>query len=110
MSEQLSQQPEQLKQQFTERIVALQQRIDSIHQDFADGRHADWSEQAGERENDEVLNALESEAKVEIQQLSNAITLINNGNYGYCQTCGEEINPKRLAVQPAAIKCIKCAD
>jgi DnaK suppressor protein len=101
---------EQLKQQFTQRIIALQHRISSIHQNFADGRNADWSEQAGERENDEVLNALESEAKVEIQQLSNAITRIEQGNYGICPSCGEEIAPKRLNVQPAALKCIICAD
>lgn len=99
----------QLKETFTKRIVELQKRIDSIHQDFADGRAADWSEQAGERENDEVLNALESEAKVEIQQLSNAITRIETGHYGTCQRCGENIAPKRLAVQPAAIECINCA-
>ncbi len=101
---------EQLKAQFTKRIIELQQRVNSIHQDFADGRNADWAEQAGERENDEVLNALESEAKVEIQQLSNAIKLINEGNYGICQACGEGIAKKRLAVQPAALKCIQCAD
>ncbi|NMP30572.1 TraR/DksA family transcriptional regulator [Thalassotalea sp. M1531] len=101
---------EQLKQQFTKRIVELQKRIDSIHHDFANGRHADWSEQAGERENDEVLNALESEAKIEIQQLSNAILRIDNDTYGYCGTCGEAINEQRLAVQPSATKCIKCAD
>ena len=99
-----------LKAQFTERIVALQKRIDSIHQDFADGRNADWAEQARERENDEVLNALESEAKVEIQQLSNAISRIDAGSYGICQTCGEDIAEQRLVVQPAAIKCINCAD
>lgn len=101
---------EQLKAQFTQRIIELQQRIDSIHKDFAKGRDADWAEQAGERENDEVLNALESEAKIEIQQLSNAITRMESGNYGICQTCGEDIAKQRLQVQPAALKCIHCAD
>jgi len=101
---------EQLKIQFTQRIVELQQRIGAIHQDFADGRDADWSEQAGERENDEVLNALESEAKVEIQHLSNAITRMENGTYGVCQACGEDIDPQRLNVLPAAEMCIKCAE
>ena len=101
---------EQLKTQFTQRIVELQERISAIHRDFADGRAADWSEQAGERENDEVLNALESEAKVEIQHLSNAITRMENGNYGVCQACGEAIAKQRLAVQPAAEKCIQCAE
>lgn len=101
---------EQLKAQFTERIVELQKRIDSIHQDFADGRNADWAEQARERENDEVLNALESEAKVEIQLLSNAIMRIDTGSYGICQQCGEAIAKQRLAVQPSAIMCVSCAD
>jgi len=101
---------EQLKIQFTQRIIELQHRVDSIHQDFASGRNADWAEQAGERENDEVLNALESEAKVEIQQLSNAIIRLESGDYGICQTCGENIAKQRLQVQPSAIKCITCAD
>ncbi|WP_206482965.1 TraR/DksA C4-type zinc finger protein [Thalassotalea sp. G2M2-11] len=101
---------QELKQQFTERIIELQQRVEAIHQDFAQGRDADWSEQAGERENDEVLNALESEAKVEIQQLSLALNKIKQGNYGICEGCGEAIAPERLNVQPAAIKCVQCAE
>lgn len=101
---------QELKAQFTKRIVELQQRIESIHSDFAQANESDWAELASERENDEVLNALESEAKVEIQQLSNAINRIESGNYGICQTCGEDIAPRRLEVQPAAIQCITCAE
>ncbi len=100
---------QELKKQLTERIVELQQRVNAIHQDFAQGRNADWSEQAGERENDEVLNALESEAKIEIQQLSNVINKIDQGVYGICEDCGEAIARQRLAVQPAASKCVQCA-
>jgi len=100
---------EQLKKQFTERIIELQKRIDAIHKDVASEKSADWSELAGERENDEVLNALESEAKVEIQHLSAAIQHIDNGHYGLCADCGEAIAEKRLAIQPAALKCIGCA-
>ena len=101
---------EQLKEDFTQRIIALQARVNSIHGDFADGRNADWAEQASERENDEVLNALESEAKIEIQQLSNAITRIEDGSYGTCTVCGNDIAIARLNVQPAATKCIQCAE
>jgi DnaK suppressor protein len=101
---------EQLKSDFTTRIIELQARVSSIHGDFAEGRDSDWAEGACERENDEVLNALETEAKVEIQQLSNAITRIEAGSYGTCVGCGEDIAHERLKVQPAATKCIQCAD
>ncbi|EPL4466578.1 MULTISPECIES: TraR/DksA family transcriptional regulator [Providencia] len=30
-------------------------------------------------------------------------------DYGYCVQCGEDINPKRLDVNPCVIKCINCA-
>lgn len=101
---------EQLKAQFTQRIVELQKRIGAIHRDFADGRDADSAEQASERENDEVLNALESEAKIEIHHLSNAIMRMENGSYGVCQACGENIDPQRLKVQPVAEKCVQCVE
>ena len=67
---------QKLRDEFSQRIVSLQQRVDAIHQDFAKGRNADWSEQASERENDEVLNALESEAKVEIDRFIDALISI----------------------------------
>jgi len=101
---------DQIKKQLTTRLIELQKRIAAIHKDFAKGRDADWAEQAGERENDEVLNALESEAKVEIQQLSNAITRIESGNYGTCEQCGENISKARLEVRPEALRCINCAE
>lgn len=99
-----------LKIEFTQRIVELQSRVESIHEDFAEGKAATWSEQAGDRENDEVLNALESEAKIEIQKLSNAILSIEAGTYGICSECNQKIAKARLKVQPSATKCIKCAE
>jgi DnaK suppressor protein len=35
---------------------------------------------------------------------------MENGSYGICQSCGDEIAKQRLEVQPAATHCIKCAD
>lgn len=33
---------------------------------------------------------------------------LNNDDYGYCEECGEKINPKRLMVMPEATLCIDC--
>jgi DnaK suppressor protein len=39
-----------------------------------------------------------------------ALNRIDRGEYGYCQQCGEDINVKRLEVQPWARHCLKCQE
>jgi DnaK suppressor protein len=34
--------------------------------------------------------------------------VMNNHDFGYCEECGERINPKRLLVMPEATLCIDC--
>ena len=38
-----------------------------------------------------------------------AIKRIDEGEYGYCTACGEEIAEKRLAADPIVATCIACA-
>lgn len=38
-----------------------------------------------------------------------ALSRIEDGDYGYCADCGEEISEKRLELSPAAALCIRCA-
>ena len=45
----------------------------------------------------------------ELMRIEQALTRIVNGDFGYCEECGEEINQKRLEVDPAALFCMKCA-
>jgi DnaK suppressor protein len=44
-----------------------------------------------------------------IRQIKAALARIDTGDYGYCVSCGEEINPKRLAFDPAVAICMDCA-
>ena len=37
-----------------------------------------------------------------------AISKLNNGTYGFCEECDEEISPRRLTAQPEAVRCILC--
>jgi DnaK suppressor protein len=39
-----------------------------------------------------------------------ALNRIDRGEYGYCQQCGEDINVKRLEVQPWARHCLHCQE
>lgn len=47
--------------------------------------------------------------EVEIRRIDAALARIEDGDYGYCVTCGEEIARKRLDLDPATPNCIDCA-
>ena len=42
-------------------------------------------------------------------RVKDALKRLDEGEYGYCVECDEDIAPKRLEVDPAAALCIKCA-
>lgn len=44
-----------------------------------------------------------------LRQISTALALIASGDYGYCSVCDNEIDPRRLEIEPAATMCVPCA-
>jgi DnaK suppressor protein len=56
-----------------------------------------------------MANAAESRRIQRIRVLEAALKRMEQGEYGYCTACGEEINIKRLEVDLAATRCISCA-
>lgn len=56
--------------------------------------------------------AIETKGRGERQllRIEGALRRIAAGDYGACFTCGEEINIRRLDVDPSYTQCIKCAD
>lgn len=85
-------------------------RANSIRHDLGLQRSADFAEQAGERQNDEVLNALLLEAEGGMRLVGLARLRLADGSYGLCQRCGEAIEPARLQALPTAEFCLGCAD
>lgn len=45
----------------------------------------------------------------EIRRIDAALQRIDEGDYGYCVACGEEVALKRLELDPATPNCIDCA-
>ena len=43
-----------------------------------------------------------------IKKIDEALGRIENGEYGYCDSCGVEIGLKRLEARPTATLCIDC--
>jgi len=48
--------------------------------------------------------------KLHLQKIESALRRIDSDNFGYCLTCDEEIDSRRLKVDPTNSKCIVCAD
>lgn len=100
---------ETLKQELEERLATLRARLSSIKSDVTQAHSGDSAEQAQERENDEVVDAIGNETSLSIRVIQAALERIDNGTYGACEQCGEAIGEARLKVIPEATRCVSCA-
>jgi DnaK suppressor protein len=64
------------------------------------------------------MDALQAQAMAKAQQarraqmsrlLHAALHRLDNGEFGYCDDCGEGIGEKRLSLNPTVTRCISCA-
>ena len=101
---------EALRKQLEERLAAMQARLASIKEEVTQSHSGDSAEQAQERENDEVVDAIGNETAQSIRVLQAALMRLEDGTYGLCEKCGEEISEGCLAVIPEATRCVNCAD
>ena len=97
-------------QRLKTRQDELERRVANITRDVTRKASADWSEQAQERENDEVLDALGNEAVTELRLIQKALERIEEGDYEICAGCGGDIPMARLEIMPYTDLCVKCAE
>lgn len=103
---------DQVRGHLLDMLEELDDRLSKITDDV---RHVDkpldqdFSEQAVEAENDQVLDELGNVTRAEVEKIKQAISRIDAGTYGICLLCGEPIRKERLAALPYANYCIKCA-
>jgi DnaK suppressor protein len=57
-----------------------------------------------------MAEAAERARKRDLVRIEMAERRIATGDYGTCEECGEEIPDGRLAIDPMATRCVKCAD
>ena len=100
---------ENVRKALEERLAELTQRVGEIEQDLRKPQNPDWQERAIERENDEVLERLDTRGLKEVEQIQTALGHIDDGTYGICTSCGVAIGEKRLEAVPYVSTCITCA-
>ncbi len=102
---------EHFKQKLTTLKDDLTRRVSAIDKDIKhEGMSSNWTEQATERENDEVLESLGNASEQELVMIDNALKRIDSGEYFSCSVCGEEIPSERLELLPFSTQCVSCAE
>ena len=59
---------------------------------------------------DEIEFALIQMKSETLNKMNDAVARLEQGDYGYCFDCGEEIAEKRLRALPFAVRCKDCEE
>ncbi|MFP5329849.1 MAG: TraR/DksA family transcriptional regulator [Alphaproteobacteria bacterium] len=100
---------ETLKRRLESQLDELEARQARIAGELSEPPSRDWEEQAIEREDDDALQGEGIIVSREIASIRRALARIDDGSYGVCVRCGEDIAPARLEARPEAALCIQCA-
>lgn len=118
--------PQHTRNMLLRRHAELSRRLLAVEADLQKSHSRDWSEQAQERENDEVLEGLAAQTFRELVQVRRVLKKIggeeyshsdyahtdadmSESTYGTCRHCGRPIGQARLKALPEAEHCIQCA-
>ncbi len=99
----------QRKQDLIARLEELNTRLHVIDNELESHNSPDWEELAVERETDEVLEGMGLSAQEEIMSINAALLRMEEGEFGYCVTCGSQVSEERLDVLPYTPFCRNCA-
>lgn len=97
------------RSQLEARLAELKGRGTRVVEDLAEPLHPNSSEQAIEMEDDASLEGQALVIARTISSVERALLRIDNGTYGQCVRCGQDIAERRLEARPEAALCIECA-
>ena len=97
------------KATLLKRRAELQDEMLRIEDSLDDPPPKDWEDRAAERQGDEVLEAKGNFDATELRRIDAALARIEDGSYGICVKCGDEISAARLDLLPATPLCKTCA-
>jgi len=95
-----------LKDEYESRIDKIEDHI----QNPQDELNEHWEDQAISYRQNDMRKNLMSEARQSLVYVENALNRIENGTYGKCEVCGEQIEEQRLEALPYATLCMEHAE
>ena len=94
-----------LKAEYEYRIDKITRHLEHPRDEL--GQH--WDDQAIAAQENDMRKNLLIEATENLTKVNIALSRIENGSYGECDECGEEIEEGRLDAVPHASLCIRHA-
>jgi DnaK suppressor protein len=96
---------------YTRSANSLRAEAEELAQDREPG-DVQFDEESGEGDSMNVERerdlALSAQALASIEEIDRALSKIEQGTYGVCEKCGEEIPRERLKALPHASLCVRC--
>jgi DnaK suppressor protein len=101
---------EYFTKRLTQRLNEILGKADDTLADLSDlrDRLSDQMDQASLNSGvDFALRIRDREAKL-VRKIRDALERLEDGTFGICEECGEEISQKRLMARPVTTLCIAC--
>lgn len=102
---------ESIKNELLERKALLEAELERLSKEqISDGTSQDDGDQAVSSSLETLRNSLQNSEYEEYTMILSALDRLDNGTYGICEDCGEEIAEKRLKYYPNAKRCLVCQE
>jgi RNA polymerase-binding transcription factor DksA len=90
-------------------LLARYRREEAEAEQLLESREPDWEDQAVDQRDANVLASLGEADRHHLDRIIAALRRIDEGTYGRCMSCGEEIPPARLRAIPETPFCTEDA-
>lgn len=99
------------------KLIALREELEALERESAEGRSTVELDQTkvGRLSRMDALqgqamsNAVAARRKQALQRIDAALVRLEDGEYGFCLVCGDEIAERRLDLDPAIATCQGCS-
>ena len=107
---------ETIRTALTERLTELRAEYDQTISELAEAQRDRLADSAGDDQADTGTKTFEREQEItlannlreRIGQVERALDRLDDGQYGWCERCGNAIPVERLAGFPSATLCVTC--